>query len=241
MSASNSATSRDFINHILSPHVDLAVDLLGMVNSLSTGDPTHRFQTAALIVFLAGVDKVLSFAFELMFLAGVVDWKWLTGGQKLEPGLIECNRGLTAKLNKLCSLGLDLTELQWIVDLRNTYVHCSVIYAGYRERLDDGDPPKSVLQAYGPELMYSMHPLVPVGPAEIRRYAAWLAEGLGCYLDGTKWRDAWSLIAQRLAQLPANPEPERLHLVDGSGADISSLIVSLNDQYVGEGLRLLAI
>lgn len=126
-----------------------------MVNSPNTSGPTHRFQIAALTVFLAGVGMVLSSALKLMYPAGEVDWKWLTGGHKLEPGVIECHRGLTAKLNKLRSLGPDLTELQTTMDLRDTYVHSSVFYAGYRERLDDGDPPKPMLQADGLELVYS--------------------------------------------------------------------------------------
>ena len=59
MSAKHLPASREFINSILHPHVELAVELLRMVNSLSSGDPTYRFQIAALTVFLAGVDKEL--------------------------------------------------------------------------------------------------------------------------------------------------------------------------------------
>ena len=66
MTAKKVPASRHFINSILHPHAELAVDLLRMVGSHSTADPSHRFQIAALIVFLSGVDKVLSLALQLM-------------------------------------------------------------------------------------------------------------------------------------------------------------------------------
>jgi hypothetical protein len=118
MSAKNLPASREFINWVLNPHSELAVDLFRTVHSRSTADTTHRFQIAALIVFLSGVDKALSLALQLSYLADRIDWGWLTHGRKLDPGVIECHQGLTAKLDKLHSLGLDLTGLQWIVDLR---------------------------------------------------------------------------------------------------------------------------
>ena len=127
----NQPTSKDIISHVLLPHVEITKDLLRLVESLDTGDPTHRFQIAGLTVFLAGVDKALNLAFQLLYLAGKVKWKWLSGGRRVEPGFIECHRGLTAKLNKLHSLGLDLTELQWMVDLRNMYIHGCRMYVGY--------------------------------------------------------------------------------------------------------------
>src|SRR5262250_2990700 len=66
--------------------------------------------------------------------------------------VIECYPGLTAKLKKLHSLGLDLTELQWIVDLRNEYIHSCRIYAGYGVGIDHGDKP--ILQASGPKVSF---------------------------------------------------------------------------------------
>lgn len=239
MSAKNLSASREFIDSILHPHVALAVDLLRMVNSRSTDDPTYRSQIAALTVFLAGVDKALSLAFQLMYLADKVEWEWLTGGRKLEPGVIECHRGLTAKLKKLHALGLDLTELQWIVDLRNAYIHNCGIYAGYRVGVDDRDTPRLILRASGPEISFSSHPLVPFGPVEIQRYAGHLTDYLGKFLDGIKWQAAWSLLAEQLGHLPINPEPEHSQMVDGSAEEIDHLIVCLNERYIGEGLRRL--
>ena len=236
MSAKNLPASREFINSILHPHVELTVDLLRMVNSLSTGDPTYRFQIAALTVFLSGVDKALNLAFQLMYLADKVEWEWLTNRRKLEPGVIECHRGLTAKLKKLHSLGLDMTELQSIVDLRNAYIHSCRIYAGYRVVAEDRDTPRLILQTSGPDISFSSPPLVPFGPAEIQRYAGHLTDYLGKYLDGIKWQAAWSLLAEQLDDLPINPEPEYSQMVDSSAEEITNLIVCLNERYIGEGL-----
>lgn len=239
MSTESLPASREFINSILHPHVESAVDLLRMVNSLSTDDPTYRFQIAALTVFLSGVDKALSLACQLLYLADKVEWEWLTNRRKLEPGVIECHRGLTAKLNKLHSLGLDLTELQWIVELRNAYIHSCKMYAGYRVEFDHGDTSRLILQASGPEVSFFGHPLVPFGPAEIQSYAGHLTDYLGRFLDGIKWQTAWSLLAEQLGHLPTNPEPEHSQMVDGSAEEIARLIVCLNERYVGESLWLL--
>jgi hypothetical protein len=231
--------SRLFIHSIMHPHTELAVDLLRMVGSRSTGDPSHRFQIAALIVFLSGVDKVLSLALQLMYLADRVEWRWLTNGRNLKPGVIECHQGLTTKLNKLQSLGLDLTDLQWIVDLRNSYIHTCRIDAGYRVGVDDGDTPQLILHAFGPEVSSSAAPLVALGPTDIQTSAEGLADHLGEFLDGIKWQAAWALLQEQLGHLPVNPEPEYSQLADGSAEEIHSLILALNERYVGEGLRQL--
>lgn len=239
MSAKNLLASREFINRVLHPHAELAVDLFRMVHSRSTADPTHRFQIAALIVFLSGVDKALSLALQLIYLADRVEWRWLTRGRKLEPGVIECHQGLTAKLDKLHSLGLDLTGLQWIVDLRNEYIHSCRIYTGYRGGIDQEEEPRFILRASGPEVSFSGQPLVALGPAEIQTYAGQLTDRLGRFLDEIKWQAAWELLEEQLAHLPINPEPEYSQTLDGSAEEIYSVIISLNERYVGEGLRRL--
>lgn len=210
-----------------------------MVRSRSTADSTYRFQMAALIVFLSGVDKVLSFALQLAYLAGKVEWKWLTGGRKLEPGVVECYPGLTTKVNKLHSLGLDLTELQWIVNLRNNYIHSCRIYVGYRIETPSGNKPEFILRACGPDVSVSGEPLVALGATEVQTYTERLADHLGRFLDGINWQAAWALLGEQLRHLRVNPEPEYSQIVDASAEEIESLIASLNERYVGEGLRRL--
>jgi len=57
MTKSSDISGQSLLNSILDPHTQLACDLLDMVKSRSSDDPTHRFQIAGLMVFLAGVDK----------------------------------------------------------------------------------------------------------------------------------------------------------------------------------------
>jgi len=143
---------------------------------------------------------------------------------------------LTAKLEKLDSLGLDLTGLQWIVDLRNDYIHSCRIYTGYRVGTDHGDKPRLILRASGPEVSFSGQPLMALGPAEIQTYAEQLTDQVGRFLDGIKWQEAWALLEKQLGLLPINPEPEYSQMVDGSAQEIRNLTRSLNKRYVGEGL-----
>lgn len=239
MNGNNLPGSREFINRVLHPHAELAVDLLRMVRSRSTADPTHRFQIAALIVFLSGVDKALSLAFELIYLADRVEWKWLTRKRNLEPGVVECYQGLTTKLDKLQSLGLDLTELQWIVDLRNSYIHSCGIYVGYRIEPGSGDKPGFILRASGPDASVSGEPLVALGPTEIQTYSEHLTDHVGRFLDRINWQAAWTSLREQLGQLPLNPEPEYSQVGNASAKEIGSLIAALNERYVGEGLRRL--
>ncbi len=69
------SSSKELLTGVLKPNTDLAIDLIGMVNSLDTSDPTYRFQVASIIIFLAGVDKTLNLAFELIYLMDKVNWK----------------------------------------------------------------------------------------------------------------------------------------------------------------------
>jgi hypothetical protein len=115
------------------------------------------------MVFLAGVDKALSLACELLYLANKVKWKWLTADipeAELQPGVIETRRGLMRKLNMLQSLGLDLTGMQWIVDLRNMYIHSCSIYAGYRIGSAFSDRPQLILKALGPSVSSDRPPFI---------------------------------------------------------------------------------
>jgi hypothetical protein len=186
-------TSNKIIRHVLEPHTELAIDLLRLMKrsrslpgmGYSTGDPTYRYQIAALIIFLAGVDKTLSVVLELLYLAGFVEWKWLKGGRiAVQPGYVICSPGLSAKIDKLKGLGLDLSQLKWLIEARNRYIHDCVIHAGYSFSFSDHAPDGSPLElkASGPAILVDGPPLVALGPKEIRRCAASLTRVLAQFL-----------------------------------------------------------
>src|SRR5262245_15087667 len=127
MSRKKSFNSATLLRHVLKPHTALATDLLKLVKRkkvgpfgprVSSDDPAHRFQIAAIIIFLAGVDKALSLTLELLYLAGRVEWDWLTGRGRSNPppGHIRCYPGFSAKIDKLKQLGLDISTIQWLSD-----------------------------------------------------------------------------------------------------------------------------
>jgi hypothetical protein len=228
------------IKWVLDPHTNLAVSLLKLVRKRDTGDPTHRFQIAAVIVFLAGVDKALSLTLQLLYLAGHVEWKWLTGNwKKPSPGEVECNPGLTSKLKKLRGIGLDWTRLDWLVELRNMYVHDCSIYAGYTVDWNVR-PSRLQLRASGPTISTTGPPLVAMDAAAIRAYADELARLLGSLLDRKGWSAAWTTLRESLSRLPQDPEPE-LSQADSAKTPeaIHEIIRTLNERFVGDGLEKL--
>jgi hypothetical protein len=204
-------SSAHLLRAVLKPHTRLAVDLLRLVKRrkigsrmrVSSDDPTHRFQIAALIVFLSGVDKALSLTLELAYIAGLVEWKWLKGRLKIEPGEVICAPGISAKMDKLSELGLNLSALRWLVDLRNEYVHECRIYAGYSFAFSDsGD--QLELKPHGPEITISQPPLVALGPQELKTYSLSLTTHLARFLDKSGWRKAWLEFSKQINSLPIN-------------------------------------
>jgi hypothetical protein len=209
---------------------------------VSDDDPTHRFQIAGLMVFLAGVDKALSLTLELLYLAGDVDWKWMKGHFKVESGEVICSRGLSAKIDKLKELGLDLSALKWLVDSRNRYVHECRIYAGYSFVLSEDQNPKFELRPYGPRFDSVLPPIFGLGPKQIAAYASSLTRYLARFLDKSGWKKSWLAISKKIARLPINPDPEYTVFLknekDYSLEECLELVTSLTSQHIGEGLTL---
>lgn len=72
----------ELLRGMIEPHSQLATRLLGLVRHPSTDDPDDpkdEFEVAAVIVFLAGVDKLLSLSLEFLYLADHVEWHWMRG------------------------------------------------------------------------------------------------------------------------------------------------------------------
>ncbi len=232
-------SSKELLRDVLKPHTELALDLMRMVKSLSTGDPSYRFQIASVIIFLAGVDKTLSFAFELLYLADKVDWSWMIPNTKHKPpaGFIECDRGLTSKIMKLKDLGADITHLQWIIDLRNEYIHGCNIYMGYTLNLDEteGEPQ---LKPSGPTISFPLSPMTHIQPDRLQHFADYLIGEIGTFIDGVEWQSNWLALIQEIENLPQNPEPEYTQIINESDREFD-ILDTLNKRYIGDGAQLL--
>jgi len=232
-------SSRELLKKVLFPHTELAIDLMGMVKSLNASDFTHRYQIASIIIFLSGVDKTLSLAFELLYLAGKVDWKWMISSTKSKPpaGFIECDRGLTSKIIKLKDLGVDITPMQWLIDLRNQYVHSCSLYAGYGICIDEIEG-EIQLKPFEPMVSFLLPPMVALRPQEIQSYANEMVDLVGSFIDRTDWQKGWFMIAKKVRQLPKNPEPEYTQIINEPEREFA-IINSLNQKFVGDGAKLL--
>jgi len=252
MSAGTRFTSTNLIENVLKPHTQLSIDLLRLVKRrrigssmrISSDDPTTRFQIAAVIVFLAGIDKALSLTCQLLYLAGAVEWKWLVGNGRVEPGRVTCYPGLMAKINKLHALGLDLSGLKWLIEIRNRYIHECTIFAGYQIGLSKTPRRGLEVKAHGPAIECSSNPVASLSENELKLWTLSLTTQLGQFLDKSKWKTSWRAISRQIENLPVNPRPEFIELrkrwdkTRDSLDDIFALLTSLNNRYVGIGLTL---
>ena len=232
-------SAKKLLQDVLLPHTELAVELMGMVKTFDSNDPTHRFQIASILIFLAGVDKTLSLAFELLYLTGKVEWKWMSPNPKSKPpaGFIECTRGLTAKIMKLIDLGVDLTHLQWLVNLRNEYVHSCSIYTGYSESIDENED-KILIKPSELTLSFPLSPMTYIHSQEIQNYTNGIVELIGSFVDRTDWNKGWLKIAENAKNLPNNPEPECTQIMN-EPERLFEILDALNEKFVGDGAQLL--
>lgn len=225
------------ISSVLEPHVELSMDLMKLVNSSNTSDPTYRFQIASLIVFLSGIDKTLNIAFGLLYLSGRVDWNWMAPSKKMKAplGFIECQRGLSAKVEKLNELGVNISYLEDLICVRNEFIHGSTIYIGYSERLEENG--EVTLKPYGPEVSFPFAPIIHFSIADIRNIANCIANSIGTYIDQTDWTKKYLTLSQKIESLPQNPEPEYSLLLNDQ-SNVLELINMLNQKFIGDGANL---
>jgi len=232
-------SSKELLKAVLEPHTELALALLKMVMSLDSSDPSSRFQIASIIIFLAGIDKTLSLGFDLLYLAGKVNWKWMILNTKSKPpvGFIECQRGVTSKIMKLKELGVDITYMQEIINLRNEYIHSNHIYVGYTEGIDEVEH-KTRLNQSGPIISYPLAPITAFKAEDIYYCAEHLVEEISSFIDKTGWQKEWFRLAAKAKELPKNPEPEYTQFLNEPEKELETL-EALNIRFVGDGAKLL--
>ena len=233
-------SAKRLLKRVMTPHTDLALQLLAKMKSQSSGDPTSGFHISAIVIFLSGVDKVLSLTLQLLYLAGKVEWKWLAQNKSRHvPGIITCDRGFDAKLRKLKDLGLDLTELKWLADLRNDYIHAITIYAGYKVSVPEKGKLRFTLRAHGPEISLLGKPLTGVTAKAIKQWATTIIEEAGIFVDRAGWYKSWEALAEQIEHLPSDLQPE-LDKIKSSDFDrCSEIVMALNGKFVGAGLTKL--
>ncbi len=231
-------SSRNFLESILSPHIDLSISLLELVESMNSEDPSHRYLIAAIITFLSGIDKTLSLFYQLLYISGRIEWKKIASNKDRTPvGYIECQWGLTKKIFELENFGVDISSLKELIDLRNMYMHDSYIYAGYSLSLDEETGEEYI---GGTQLSHRnvSPPITNFTPKFIDFYRNVIVEEVSKILDSVDWLSSWKRLEEKLKELPINPEPEYSQL-DQSHENLHEIIESLNRRFIGDGANKL--
>jgi hypothetical protein len=228
--------ARDLLAHVMQGHLRLAARILGEMKSWSTGDPTYGFQIASLAVFLAGLDKTLSFACILLHLGGLLDGSWLLarGKSKIRPGYLRCDRGLAAKIKKLTELRALSADLEAWVEARNMYMHEFTGFAGYAIGADEACSTMTLL-ADGPTFSYSEPPLMPIRQKELEDCAEAILDQLGSFLDSrTNLRETMLAARRYLSTLPRDPKRESAKIMATDDLDAHGEVLdALNAEHVG--------
>jgi len=225
-------SSRGYLEAILKPHVALTGTLLGMARSDDTGDVRCGIETAALLVFMAGLDKVLSLACAFLHVAGQVDRKWLKSspGQSW-AGLLTCGNGMTEKIGKLRALGALHTEFALLVEVRNYYIHGHSLLAGYKIGTNE-ECTEPTLRPYGPSVGYGLAPSVGVTLTGLKQLGEGIIEELVEYIDRkTPWQENMRAIHRRLKSMPHDPPKELAQVA--TEPDPSRIVECLNAKHVG--------
>lgn len=229
-------SAKTILQKVMNPHTALASELLGMVKTLSTGDPTSRFQIAGLTIFLAGVDKTLSLSLQLLYIAGKINFDWMVKNRKRRAvGVVFCDRGFGAKLDKMKEFGLNLEELKWLSELRNEYLHGVQIAAGYGVTVPEHGKLALVLRARGPEITYGVEQLTPIDSSDLRRYGTTLTRTLGSLVDRAGWLSKWRILTEKIHRLPENPLPEYEMIGASNINGAGQAVALLNSRYIGPG------
>lgn len=233
--------SRVLLGAVMRPHSELAAELMRRSPRKKRRrgtSPTTR--EVAVIVFLAGLDKLLGLALQLLYLAGKVDLGWLhEGGRRADrlAGVLSCSPGLGAKINKLQSLGLDLSDLRWLVELRNRYVHSCSIDVRYKVSISDDEESRLSLRATGPEVSTVGEFAAGVTERHLRAWATGLISRIARFVEEKGGDAAWVALSREVRNLPVDPEPalDRVVAADDYG-ELADVVEALNNEKIGVGL-----
>ena len=214
------------------PHTAMALELLELDKKRKRHDKRDRLQITAITVFLAGIDKCLSLAVQMLYLAGKI------GKKKLKPidphpGRIECGLGFTQKVKLLEQFGADLNGLHWLAKARNLYIHNCAISAGYTIGPRVSRKPHFVFLGNTPKVSFSEAPVYAIGKSDLRRWSSEFTDCLGLFLDSQGWRSGWKQLGISVKALPRNPQPEYGLAILHNFDNWKEMLELLNRKYVG--------
>ncbi len=232
-------SSKELLSDVLEPYLNFSVDLINLVESHWSDHPSKRFESVAIGVFLAGIEKTLNIAFALLYIAGKVSWSWMVPNTREKPptGFIICQRGLTAKIKKLNELGVDVTHFQWLIEMRNSFFHDSSMYIGYSVSLDETEDSIN-LTPNGPIISFPLFGTSAINQKLLEMYAEDFIAVLSTFIDESEWLLVWREILEKISHLPRNPEPQYSEFFEFPDQQ-DELICLLNKEHIGDGANKL--
>ena len=232
-------SSRLLLTSSIQSHADLAKDLLNL-HERDSGEGDNRLQIASLILFLAGVEKMLNIAFELLYIAGKVTWNEIVFKNNFEvkAGFLDCHKGLLGKIKTLEKLGADISPLIELVELRNYFIHDSNIYVGYAETLDE-ESVRPRLCPVGPMIFYPLPPSMHWNEEVVQYYTDGTVDVVSSFVDSTNWQRAWLDISKQVENLPSYEIDTALEYDPEGHEKTMARIEELNNEFIGIGLEKL--
>jgi len=200
---------KDLLYSIIQPHLEQVSTLLNEYK-YDKEFVKEDVRFIAIIVYLAGIDKLLSFTMIDLWIGGRIKFKELKRSRNINWSKIYCNRGLLHKINKLKKVGVIQSDnLTWLTILRNCYVHGLSIEMGYRIFPKYEKSTKGTIEIipFGPSLNHSADFQVDINPETINNQTESLIEDISNYLRKTPFEKNLKAIKEELRKLPVNPEP----------------------------------
>lgn len=235
-------------NEIKKRHLRIINSILDLIDEKDEKDP---FRTAVIIIFLAGIDKILSFTLIFLWIAGKIKAKGVTKYKNtledLKTGYISCDYGFRKKLSMLKELGIDLEDLVWLSDLRNHFLHGHSLQVGYRFTPDFKHNKINLC----PQLQFTFSESfnVHIDNNILNTWYNEIIKEICNHLDKPDFQKRLELLLKNIKNLPINPEPyysklqEVLNLneynneYDKVFEKASNITYELNSEYIFKILR----
>jgi hypothetical protein len=232
--------AKELFNTVKETHMDLIAELLHL------GDSSEKeaIKTATLIIFISGIDKILSFAGIFFWIAGKVNLEGLVykgNRENIEKGNIIWDYGLGAKCKILNDLGIKLDDYKWLSDLRNYYVHGHRMHIGYKIYSDFKDRKLSLKP--GLDFLISGTVNVRGGVKYFNLCYEDIINRISKKLDETDFERVFKDLKKDAENLPINPEPFYSSINNLNDEDIEildkseKLMDELNQNYIGKLLK----
>lgn len=188
-------------------------------------------KTTSVIIFLSGIDKILSISMLFLWMSGKlkVDELVYKNRRELESGSIFCDYGLGAKAKIMEEYGIELKKYKWLSDLRNRYIYGHNLKMGYQAEPDFKKGELNLKSVF--EIHFSDTFNVDVSYEDFDNWFDEIIKEICIELGKMKFEERYEKIKKRIQQLPENPKPffSRINNEDASAEIIDEFEIKNNE------------